>query len=82
MSILSTIGIGFVAGVVGRFLIPGKTDPKGLIMTTIMGILGALAASYAGQAMGLYGEGEKAGLIGAIIGAIGVLLLYAAIKKK
>ena len=76
MSILWTIIIGFVAGVIAKFIMPGDNEPSGFILTTILGIVGAFVASYVGQALGWYGPGEGAGLIGAVVGAIIVLFIY------
>ena len=76
MSILWTIIIGFVAGVIAKFITPGDNEPSGFILTTILGIVGAFVASYLGQALGWYGPGEAAGLIGAVVGAIIVLFEY------
>ncbi len=76
MSILWTIIIGFVAGVIAKFIMPGDNEPSGFILTTILGIVGAFVASYLGQALGWYGPGEGAGLIGAVVGAIIVLFVY------
>jgi uncharacterized membrane protein YeaQ/YmgE (transglycosylase-associated protein family) len=82
MGILWTIIIGFVAGVVAKFLMPGPNEPSGFILTTILGIVGAFVASYLGQALGWYGPGEGAGLIGAIVGAIVVLAVWSMIAKN
>ncbi len=82
MGILWTIIIGFVAGVVAKFLMPGPNEPSGFILTTILGIVGAVVASYLGQALGFYGPGEGAGLIGAVIGAIVVLAVWSMIAKN
>lgn len=76
MSILWTIIIGFVAGVIAKFLHPGPNEPSGFILTTILGIVGALVATYVGQAVGWYQAGEGAGLVGAIVGAVIVLLIW------
>ena len=76
LSILWTIIIGFVAGVIAKFIMPGDNEPSGFILTTILGIVGAFVASYLGQALGWYGPGEGAGLIGAVVGAIIVLFVY------
>jgi uncharacterized membrane protein YeaQ/YmgE (transglycosylase-associated protein family) len=75
MGFLWTIIIGFVAGVIAKFLMPGR-DPGGFIITTLLGILGALVATWLGQAIGWYRAGEGAGLIGAVVGAIVVLAIY------
>jgi uncharacterized membrane protein YeaQ/YmgE (transglycosylase-associated protein family) len=76
MSIIWTILIGFVAGVIAKFITPGKNEPQGFILTTVLGIVGALVATYLGQAVGWYQAGEGAGLIGAIVGAVIVLLIW------
>jgi len=76
MSIIWTIIIGFVAGVIAKLITPGKNEPSGFILTTILGIVGAVVATYLGQAMGWYREGEGAGLVGAVIGAVIVLLIW------
>ena len=76
MGILWTIIIGFVAGVIAKFLMPGSNEPSGFILTAILGIVGAFVASFLGQALGWYHPGEGAGLIGAVVGAMIVLLIY------
>ena len=76
MSILWTIIIGFVAGVLAKFIMPGENEPTGFILTAILGIDGAFVATYLGQALGWYGPGQGAGLIGAVVGAVIVLLVY------
>jgi uncharacterized membrane protein YeaQ/YmgE (transglycosylase-associated protein family) len=76
MSIFWTIVIGFLAGVIAKFLHPGPNEPQGFILTTLLGIAGAFAATYLGQALGLYQAGENAGLVGAVIGAIIVLVIW------
>ena len=82
MSILWTIIIGFVAGIVAKFLMPGPNEPSGFILTTILGIVGAFVATWLGQSLGLYGPGEGAGFIGAIVGAVIVLAVWGMIAKK
>ena len=69
MGIIWTIVIGFIAGVIAKFIMPGSNEPSGFILTTILGIVGALVASFLGQALGWYAPGQGAGLIGAVIGA-------------
>jgi uncharacterized membrane protein YeaQ/YmgE (transglycosylase-associated protein family) len=76
MSILWTIIIGFIAGVIAKFIMPGDNEPAGFILTAILGIVGAFVATFLGQALGWYRPGEGAGLIGAVVGAIIVLLVY------
>jgi uncharacterized membrane protein YeaQ/YmgE (transglycosylase-associated protein family) len=76
MSILWTIIIGFIAGVIAKFIMPGENEPSGFILTSILGIVGAFVATFLGQALGWYQPGEGAGLIGAVVGAIIVLVIY------
>ena len=69
MHILWTIIIGFIVGVIAKFIMPGdKTEPKGFILTAILGIVGAFVATYLGQAVGWYAPGESAGFIGGYLG--------------
>lgn len=82
MGILWTIIIGFVAGVIAKFLMPGPNEPSGFILTTILGIIGAIVATYLGQALNWYGPGEGAGLIGAIVGSIIVLTAWAFLSNR
>lgn len=77
MGILWTILIGFIAGVIAKFIMPGSNEPSGFILTTILGIIGAFVATYVGQSLGWYRPGEGAGLIGAVVGAIIVLVVWA-----
>lgn len=77
MSILWTIIIGFIVGVIAKFIMPGdKSEPKGFILTTVLGVVGAFVATYLGQAVGWYRYGESAGFIGSVVGAIIVLAIY------
>jgi uncharacterized membrane protein YeaQ/YmgE (transglycosylase-associated protein family) len=82
MSIIWTIIIGFVAGVIAKFLMPGPNEPSGFILTTILGIIGAFVATWLGQALGWYGPNEGAGFIGAIVGAVIVLAIWGAISRR
>jgi uncharacterized membrane protein YeaQ/YmgE (transglycosylase-associated protein family) len=82
MSILWTIIIGFVAGVIAKFIMPGDNEPSGFILTAILGIVGAFVATYLGQALGWYGPGQGAGLIGAVLGAIIVLVVYGMVAGR
>jgi len=81
MGILITLLIGFFAGLIARAIKPGD-DRMGLIMTTLLGIGGAMLATYGGQALGLYRAGQVAGFIGAVVGAIVLLVLYGLIRKR
>jgi uncharacterized membrane protein YeaQ/YmgE (transglycosylase-associated protein family) len=82
MGIIWTIIIGFLAGVVAKFIMPGKNEPSGFILTTILGIVGAFLATWLGQALGWYRPGEGAGFIGAIVGAIIVLAIWGMIAGR
>jgi uncharacterized membrane protein YeaQ/YmgE (transglycosylase-associated protein family) len=75
MGIIWTIIIGLLAGIVAKLLMPGR-DPGGFIITTVLGIIGAVVATYLGQALGWYRADEGAGFIGAVVGAIIVLVIY------
>ena len=82
MSVIWTIIIGFLAEVVAKFIMPGDNEPSGFILTTILGIVGAFVANYLGQSLGWYRPGEGAGLVGAIVGAIIVLLVYGMVAGR
>ena len=81
MAILSTILVGLIVGAIAKLLMPGK-DPGGFIVTILLGIAGALIATYIGQAVGWYKAGDKAGWIMSIIGAMILLLLYRLLFKR
>ena len=80
MSVIWTILIGFVVGLLAKMLTPGR-DPGGFFITAIIGIVGSLLATYGGQALGLYNPGEPAGFIGSVIGAIILLAIYHLIRR-
>jgi uncharacterized membrane protein YeaQ/YmgE (transglycosylase-associated protein family) len=82
VGIIWTIIIGFVAGVIAKFITPGSNEPSGFILTTILGIVGAFVASWLGQALGWYSPGEGAGLLGAVAGAVIVLLIWGAVAAR
>jgi uncharacterized membrane protein YeaQ/YmgE (transglycosylase-associated protein family) len=82
MGILWTILIGFIAGVLAKLITPGDNEPSGFILTTLLGIVGAFVATYLGQALGWYEAGQGAGLIGATVGAIVVLLVWGALAGR
>ena len=82
MGIIWTIIIGFVAGVIAKFVMPGDNEPSGFVLTTILGVVGAIVASYRGQSLGWYGQGQGAGLIGAAVGAIIVLFIWGIVRKR
>ena len=81
MGIIGTIFIGLIVGLLARFLKPGD-DSMGWIITILLGIGGSLAATYGGQALGIYHAGEGAGFIGAVIGAVVLLVIYGLVTKK
>ena len=82
MGIIWTIVIGFFAGVIAKFIMPGKNEPSGFVLTTILGIVGALVASFLGRTLGWYQPGEGAGFIGAVVGAIVVLFVWGLVAKR
>ena len=82
MHILWTIIIGFVAGIIAKLIMPGSNEPSGFILTTILGIIGAFVATYLGQAIGWYRADEGAGFIGAVVGAIIVLVIWGLIAGR
>ncbi|WP_397475059.1 GlsB/YeaQ/YmgE family stress response membrane protein [Pusillimonas sp.] len=81
MGIISMIIVGFIVGLIARAIMPGE-QKMGIIMTIILGIVGALVAGYLGVAAGWYEAGESAGWIASIIGAIIVLFIYGLIVKR
>ena len=82
MHILWIIIIGFVAGIVAKFIMPGPNEPTGFIMTAVLGIVGAFVATFLGQAIGWYGPNDGAGFIGAVVGAIIVLAVWGFIAGR
>jgi uncharacterized membrane protein YeaQ/YmgE (transglycosylase-associated protein family) len=82
MGIIWTIIIGFIAGIIAKLITPGRNEPQGFILTTILGIVGAFVATYLGQALGWYRAGEGAGLIGAVVGAVIILVIWGAIAGR
>ncbi len=81
MGIIWAIIIGFVVGVIAKLIHPGK-EGMGFILTTLLGIGGSLLATYGGQAIGLYEPGQAAGFIGALVGAIVLLVIFGLFRKK
>lgn len=75
-SFIWIILIGFIAGIIARFLSPGPNDPKGFVLTTVLGIAGAFLATFIGQAVGWYRPDQGAGFIGATVGAVLVLFIW------
>jgi uncharacterized membrane protein YeaQ/YmgE (transglycosylase-associated protein family) len=81
MSIIWTLIIGLVAGALAKFLMPGR-DPGGFIITMLLGVAGAFIATWLGQAVGWYQAGEGAGFIGAVVGAVILLIIYRIVMKR
>jgi uncharacterized membrane protein YeaQ/YmgE (transglycosylase-associated protein family) len=81
MSLLGTLFIGLIAGLIARMIKPGD-DSMGWIMTAVLGVAGSFLASYAGAAMGLYAPGQAAGFIASVVGAVVLLVIYGLIKKN
>jgi uncharacterized membrane protein YeaQ/YmgE (transglycosylase-associated protein family) len=82
MGIIWTIVIGFLAGVVAKLIMPGKNEPSGFILTTVLGVVGAFVATFLGQALGWYRADEGAGLIGAVVGAVIVLAIWGFMSSR
>ena len=82
MSMIWTIIVGFIAGVIAKFIMPGDNEPSGFILTTILGIVGAFVATYLGHSLGWYRPGEGAGFVGAIVGSVVVLLVYGLVAGR
>ena len=82
MGIIWTIIIGFVAGVIAKFIMPGDNEPSGFVLTTLLGVVGAFVATFIGQSLGWYGPGQGVGLVGAAIGAIIVLAIWGALRRR
>ncbi|MCY1281568.1 Transglycosylase associated protein [compost metagenome] len=81
MGIIGTIIIGLIVGLIARFIKPGD-DSMGWIMTILIGVGGSLLATYGGQAVGIYQAGQVAGFIGAVVGAVVLLVIYGLVKKS
>jgi uncharacterized membrane protein YeaQ/YmgE (transglycosylase-associated protein family) len=81
MDILLWIVFGLVVGLVAKLIMPGH-DPGGIILTIVLGIVGALRGGWIGRVMGLYREGEPAGFIMAVVGAIVILALYRLVARR
>lgn len=81
MAFIWMLIVGFIVGLIARAIMPGNQN-LGIILTTVLGIIGALVGGFLGQALGLYAEGSQVGIIAAIVGAIIVLFIYGLIAKK
>jgi uncharacterized membrane protein YeaQ/YmgE (transglycosylase-associated protein family) len=81
LDLIGTIIIGAIVGLIAKFLVPGR-DPGGIILTPLIGIGGALVATYLGQFLGIYEEGEKARFIGSVLGAVIILVVYRVVRGR
>lgn len=81
MGILAWILFGLVIGIIAKLLMPGR-DPGGFIVTILLGIAGAMVGGFVGQALGFYGEGEGAGWLMSILGAVVLLALYRMVARR
>lgn len=81
LEVLGVIVIGLLVGLVARFVMPGR-DPGGFIVTIAVGVAGAVAATYGGQAIGLYAPGQPAGFIGSVVGAVVLLALLRVARRS
>jgi uncharacterized membrane protein YeaQ/YmgE (transglycosylase-associated protein family) len=81
MGFIWTLIIGLLAGIVAKFLMPGR-DPGGIIITMLLGVAGAFLATWLGQSIGWYEAGQGAGFIGAVVGAVILLIIYRLIKRR
>ncbi|MGQ0566558.1 MAG: GlsB/YeaQ/YmgE family stress response membrane protein [Gemmobacter sp.] len=82
MGIIWTVIIGFVAGIIAKFIMPGPNEPSGFVLTTLLGVVGAFVASALGRSLGWYGPDDGAGLIGATVGAIIVLAVFGFLRRR
>ena len=82
MGIIWTIVIGFTAGVIAHLVTRARNEPSDLVLTSTLGIVGALLATYLGPALGWYSANESAGLIGSAMGAIIILLIWGAVSWR
>lgn len=81
MGIIGAIIIGFIVGLIAKIITPGSPKPRGFILTSVLGIVGALLATWLGQAIGWYQPGETAGFFGALVGSIILLLIWRQVAR-
>jgi uncharacterized membrane protein YeaQ/YmgE (transglycosylase-associated protein family) len=82
MGIIWAIIIGFLAGLIAKWVTPGDNKPSGFILTTVLGIVGSVLATWLGQAIGWYGPGDGAGFIASVVGAVIILLAWSQIAAR
>jgi uncharacterized membrane protein YeaQ/YmgE (transglycosylase-associated protein family) len=81
MGIISAIIIGLIVGAIAKFIMPGK-DPGGWIVTILLGLAGSFLAHFLGRSLGWYSDGEPAGFIASVVGAIILLAIYRLFAKR
>ena len=81
MNLVWTAIVGLIAGALAKFVMPGK-DPGGIWITMLLGVVGAFVANFLGGALGWYGAGHSAGIVGSTIGAVIVLAIYRMVKRE
>jgi uncharacterized membrane protein YeaQ/YmgE (transglycosylase-associated protein family) len=82
MGILWAIIVGFLAGLIAKWITPGDNKPSGFILTTVLGIVGSLLATWLGQAIGWYGAGDGAGFVASVVGAVIILLAWTQLARR
>ena len=81
MGVVWAIIVGFIVGIIAKLVTPGDPKPRGFILTTVLGIVGAFVGTFLGQAVGLVQPGETSGFIGAVVGAIILLLIWRQVAR-
>jgi uncharacterized membrane protein YeaQ/YmgE (transglycosylase-associated protein family) len=81
MAVLGWIVFGLVVGIVAKLLMPGR-DPGGIVITMLLGIIGAVVGGFIGRAMGFYGPNQAAGFLVSVVGAIVLLVLYRVVARR
>jgi len=80
MSIIGMLVIGLIAGVLAKLLMPGK-DPGGVVVTILLGLAGSVVAGFLGRSFGLYQQGQMAGVVASVIGAMILLVIYRIVRR-
>ena len=80
MGVLGWVLFGLIVGIVAKLMMPGR-DPGGFIVTTLLGIVGAVIGGFLGRSLGLYGPGEPAGFLMATLGAVVLLFIYRMMRR-
>jgi uncharacterized membrane protein YeaQ/YmgE (transglycosylase-associated protein family) len=79
---LGVLLIGFLVGLLARMFASDPRNPQGCLLTTFLGVMGAVLFTWIGQVTGMYAEGEQAGFVGAVVGAVIVLAIWRALLPK